>query len=143
MKSSGGNDEFRRARRKLSAIFRSETHLRGINARQLSEMAEVHYNSVYRVLSGEDAYLSSYQRMARSLGLKLSLQDEDELLQTPQDVQVACPQCGQVQVINGSDESGWCVCAGCGTRMRVLKVVSYTARLETAYERGKYADDDE
>lgn len=143
MKPTGGLDEFRRMRRKLAAIFRRETHLRGITARQLSEMAEVHYNSVYRVLSGEDAYISSYQRMARSLGLKLALQDEDELLQTPQDVQVACPQCHQMQVIEGSDESGWCVCAGCETRMRVLKVVTYTARQETAYERGKYADDDE
>lgn len=142
MPKSGGSDEFRRERRKLAAIFRKEAHLRGISSKALSEMAEVHYNSVYRVLSGEDAYISSYQRMARSLGLKLALQDEDEVLQTPQDVQVACPQCAQVQVINGSDESGWCVCAGCGTRMRVLKVVTYTARQETAYERGKYSDDD-
>lgn len=100
-------------------------------------MAGVHYNSIYRVLSGEDARISSYQHLALSLGMKVALLETEELLQTPKGVEVACPACAKVQAIAAGDDSGWCVCASCGERMRVLKVVSYTARPENKYERNK------
>ena len=141
MKSSGGTDEYRRERRRLGAVFRREAHLRGISFRDLAEAAQVHYNSVYRLLSGEDARLSSYQHLAQSLGLKLALLDLDEVLQAPQGFDVVCPACNQSNAVAAGDDSGWCVCA-CGERLRVLKVVSYTARLENKYERSKRESDD-
>lgn len=134
-------DSFRRERRRLSSVFRREALRRGISFRELSEEAGIHYNSVYRVVSGEDARISSYQHLAQSLGLKLALLDEQEVLQPPSGIKVECPACQQSLSIEGGDDSGWHLCA-CGERLRVQKVVSYAARLENKYERSKRESDD-
>lgn len=134
--------ELRRERRRITGILRRESLLCGYNAGELSERCELHKNSIYRLWAGEDARLSSYQKLARALGLRLFLQESDSVLPLPESVMVECPTCCVRQDLPPGDNSGRATCRSCGGLFLVRKVVTYdTFPVETDDEEQEAEED--
>lgn len=93
-----------------------------------STLVEIHKNSVYRMLIGEDVRISTYQKVARALGLRLEVADSEWVQSVPVSARVRCPACGDYSTLPPAHDSGRFTCPKCNSRLRIKKVVRYVAR---------------
>jgi ribosomal protein S27AE len=124
-----GDDVLRRERRRIGATLRREMRARELRTVHSNEQLGLHKNSVYRLFTGEDGFISSYQRLAHALGMRLALLETDDVLPPLETKEFQCPKCGEKVVLAPEDESGRTTCS-CGAYLRVKKVVRYVARVE-------------
>lgn len=124
------SDDLRRERRRLVGVFRRELRAREMRVSHASRLLGIHKNSIYRLMLGEDGRLSSYQRVARALGLRIEVVNAEDVLQLPEGASIQCPKCETTTQLPPGDDSGRTVCPSCQTALRVKKVVSYVARVD-------------